>query len=314
MGNADVPIIDISPFMAGSGTATREVPRQVGRACEQTGFLTITGHNVSEALVADAWSVARQFFDLPLAAKMKVHKPGAGRGYIPLGAESLAATRGTPAPGDLKESFNVKEEQPEDLWPERPAELKATWIAYFDAMNSLATTLMRIFAVALGLPERFFDAKIDKPNAVLRATNYPHCDIEPQPGQLRAGAHTDYGTLTILRPDRSQGGLQIYTRSGEWIDVHPVAESFVVNIGDLMMRWTNDRWISTMHRVINPPSGKQLSNRRQSLAFLHNPNREALITCLETCCGPDNLAKYPPVKAGDYLKMKSRSSQELLYS
>ncbi len=178
------------------------------------------------------------------------------------------------------------------------------WRAYYRQMERLARDIMRIFAVALDLPERFFDDKIDKHVSRVRAINYPDQREAPLPGQLRAGEHTDYGSITILKIEDAPGGLQVKTRQGEWLNVEAVPDAFVVNIGDLMMHWTNDRWISTLHRVLNPPRDAALGTRRISLAFFHQPNYDALIECLPSCQGPGNPAKYPPVTSGEHRNRK----------
>ena len=135
--------------------------------------------------------------------------------------------------------------------------------------------------------------------------NYPAPAAPPEPGQLRAGAHTDYGTLTILRAENVVGGLQVQTRAGEWVDVSVPPEAFVVNLGDMLMRWTNDRWRSTLHRVVNPPLSAGAASRRQSLAFFHNPNPDALIECLPNCCDADHPAQYAPITAGAFIAEKA---------
>lgn len=122
-------------------------------------------------------------------------------------------------------------------------------------MEKLADQVLRVFALALDLDEHHFDGKLKNPTSAMRAILYPAQLTPPEPGQLRAGAHTDTGTLTVLRGDDVPGGLQVRIRDGSWVDVHPEPDSFVCNIGDLMMRWTNDRWLSNMHRVANPPPG-----------------------------------------------------------
>jgi isopenicillin N synthase-like dioxygenase len=158
--------------------------------------------------------------------------------------------------------------------------------------------LLHLFALALDIREDFFDDKVDRPNAVLRLINYPPVG-EAQPGQMGAGEHTDYGTLTILWSPESRG-LQVRTRSGEWLDVEASPESFIINIGDLMSNWTNDRWISTLHRV----TPRVNAGRRQSIAFFHNPNPDALIECLPGCCDDAHPARYAPILAGEHLRMK----------
>ena len=309
----NIPIIDISPFFNRDAASKQEVAKKVGYACEKTGFMIIVGHSVSELLVSQASVVAQDFFALSDKEKMEVHMPGKGKGYLPLETESLATgTFGTITPGDLKESFNIGANLKQNLWPNHPIHMRSIWTDYFHAMVELATHIMRIFAVALGLSERFFDNMINNPKAVLRATNYPPLEKAPEPDQFRASPHTDYGTLTIISTN-SKTGLQVCTRIRQWIDVEPPPNSFIVNIGDLMMRWTNDKWISTLHRVINPPPD-QAGKRRQSLVFFHNPNPCVLIKCLDCCCSPKNPPKYPPILAEEYLKAKSRRSLYLDHS
>ena len=160
----------------------------------------------------------------------------------------------------------------ETIWPPAPAGFVDAWKAYYAAMEDLAARIMRVFAVALKLPEDYFAGVIDRPVSALRALNYPHPTVPPQPGQLRAGAHTDYGSLTILLPEAKSGGLQIFTPEREWRPVPPVPGAFIINIGDLMALWTNDRWVSTLHRVVNPAPDAKGSTRRQSFAFFHQPN------------------------------------------
>ena len=142
---------------------------------------------------------------------------------------------------------------PANRWPAQPAALKALYTEYYLRMGALAADLMRLSALALDLPETYFDDKIDRHISRLNVRLYPEQKSAPLPGQLRAAAHTDYGTVTILKPGDTVGGLQVADRQGNWHDVLAVPGSFVVNQGDLMARWTNDRWLSTLHRVANPP-------------------------------------------------------------
>ena len=158
------------------------------------------------------------------------------------------------------------------------------------------------------LPEQYFEDKFDRHHSSLRVINYPDQAQEPLPGQLRAGAHSDYGFLTILRSESSSGGLQAQHRNGAWIDVPTIAGAFVTNIGDAMMRWTNDRWISTVHRVVNPPATGRQSSRRQSIPFFHNPNIDAVIECLEVFCDDDHPPKYGPMTYGEYADLKYRQA------
>jgi isopenicillin N synthase-like dioxygenase len=210
-----VPVIDIAPYRTGDRAAARAVASQVGEACRDIGFLVIAGHGIDPALVQRVDDTARAFFDLPLADKMRVARPAPDvtRGYVPLEGEAVAASRGEVTPGDLNESMmigpvDVPDADPyfrapeagkhfhPNLWPERPPDLRPAWTAYFRAMGDLAVVVMRIFATALDLREDFFDGKIDRHISRLRLRNYPEQPEPPRPGQLRAGAHADYGSLT----------------------------------------------------------------------------------------------------------------------
>jgi isopenicillin N synthase-like dioxygenase len=311
-----VPLVDLGPSFR-DAAGRRETARAIGRACEDIGFFTVVGHGVSEALVREMADVSRAFFDLPLAAKRAVARPRPeqSRGYIGLGDENLAYGLGADTT-DLKEFFAMG---PPDVpsteyytcaaaypsfapnvWPAEPAELRRVWTAYYRAMEGLAAHLMGLFALALELPETFFADKIDRHISGLRVVNYPDQPAAPRPGQLRAGAHSDYGALTILRTEEAPGGLQVKNRRDEWVDVHPEPDSFVINLGDLMMHWTNDRWISTLHRVVNPPRDRALGSRRQSIVFFFQPNYDALVECLPTCGGPERPPRYPPVTSGQH--------------
>ncbi|HEY0912777.1 MAG TPA: 2OG-Fe(II) oxygenase family protein, partial [Bradyrhizobium sp.] len=192
----------------------------------------------------------------------------------------------------------------ENAWPTQPADLRPIWTAYFSAMQDLAADLMRMFALALDLPETFFDDKIDRHISMFRALRYPSQVTPPEPGQMRAGAHSDYGSLTILRQEQRPGGLQVKNKAGDWVDVPAIPGTFVVNIGDLMMQWTNDLWTSTMHRVVNPPRDLAGDSARISLVFFHQPNYDATVSCLPSCASAEQPAKYAPVSSGDHLRSK----------
>ncbi|HIQ51718.1 MAG TPA: 2OG-Fe(II) oxygenase [Pseudomonas pachastrellae] len=191
-----------------------------------------------------------------------------------------------------------------NVWPPELPGFQQAYAEYFAAMGDLARSLMRIFALALELPETFFDDKIDKHISMFRSLRYPHLKEGIEEGQLRAGAHTDYGSLTIVKPDGALGGLQVCNRDGEWVDVPFVEDGFVVNIGDLMMQWTNDQWISTLHRVVNPPEDAAGDQQRQSLVFFHQPNYDVMVECLPSCLADGEKPLYAPVSSGDHLKSK----------
>lgn len=321
-----VPIIDISPAADGhNGLA--EVGRAVDEACRTIGFFVIVGHGVPEAAIDAVWAAAREFFDLPL--EVKRHSPAPSEdyayGYSPIKGEVLARSLGNSTPPDLKESLNMGPlELPavippgaeailaEPRWPEQPASLRPAWEAYFRAMADLAGRLLAIMATGLGLPENHFEPFLSHHSSAMRAINYPHLEARSLPGQLRAGAHTDYGTLSILGYEDAPGGLEVMGPDG-WAAVPVVSGGFVVNLGDMMARWTNDRWVSTLHRVGLPPPDAEASTRRQSIVFFHNVRWDAEVRCLPTCLEPGESPRYEPVLAGPHLLGKFASTVESTY-
>jgi len=324
-----VPIIDISGSVGGDVAARRALAAEIHRACRDIGFFTIVGHGIDEALIERVKDFSRSFFALPVAEKCQ-YKAAPGvkgiRGYRGVGDESLSYSLGQAAPPDYKETFRVgRMDVPDDAyhrahldryfapnpWPERPAAFRAAWEAYYRAMEELSARLMRLFALGLDLPERFFDDRIDRHISHLQANLYPDQDVPPQLDQLRAGAHSDYGSLTVLRQENKPGGLQVQMADGTWSDVQTVPCSFVINIGDLMAYWTNDRWRSTLHRVVNPPREAFGSSARLSLVFFHQPNYDARVECLPSCVDQRHPAKYAPTTSGAHLLGKINKSNTM---
>jgi isopenicillin N synthase-like dioxygenase len=309
-----VPVIDLTSARQGGRTGRRQVARAIDEACREIGFFAITGHGVPDRLVADLRGVAHAFFERPMAEKLAFRHPVAGtnRGYHPVGGEALSKANDAAAPPDLKEFFHVgpvdvgddayytsaegRQHFIPNIWPERPATFERAATEYYRTMSGLIRFLMRLAALALDVDERFFDDKVDRSIGTMRLNYYPAQAVAPRPGQLRASAHTDYGGFTILSGEDVPGGLQVRTRRGDWVDVATTPTSFVVNIGDLLMRWTNDRWLSNLHRVVNPPLVQGASRARLSIAFFTHPNYDVLIECLPSQ-GP---ARHPPVRSGEY--------------
>lgn len=307
-----VPIVDIAPYREGTEADKQAVVAAVGRACTDIGFLIVVGHGVPDELIQRQYGVAREFFDLPDEEKRRVVPPPGGRGgYSPFQNISLARSYGRHAPADLRESLAYGDEGDTVRWPARPATLRATWMEYYQAMERLAIQMLHIFARALDLPETYFDGCVGHGPSNVTIINYPDQQAAPGAGQLRSGEHTDWGPLTIVRTEVAPGGLQVRNKAGEWVDVPVVPGGFVINIGDMMMRWTNDRWVSTVHRVANPPRDLALGSRRQSMVFFLNANGDAEIACIPSCQSADRPPKYPPITAGDYLALKMQQMRSV---
>jgi isopenicillin N synthase-like dioxygenase len=311
-----VPVIDL----AGGEPAAA---RAFGAALETIGFAVVVGHGVPEPVIETAYATAKAFFALPLADKMAHVIPDQAkiRGYLPVGIESVALTLDKDQPADLCEALVFRTltreaERPAEawapnLWPDKPAGLRDHVGAYCAAVYGFARRLYRITALALDLPEDYFAAAFADPSFVLRLVNYPDQPTPPLPNQLRYGAHHDYGGLTILRQDSAPGGLEICGRDGVWRDVPVIPHSFVINVGDLMSRWTNGRWRSTLHRVVNPPRHLTGSTQRLSMVLFTTPNEATEIACLPSCCDAEHPAQFEPVRAGAYVLAKIAKSMEL---
>lgn len=307
-------------------SAKAEVAREWDRACREVGFIKVKDHGVPRQVIADIWKATETFFDQPQAEKMSVPmEDGYPYGYTGVGLENLLgsldkdATEATP--GDLKEMFNIclgsanpAPDMPAPRWPKLSdatflQELQRSYKAYYQELASLAETLYRVCALALGLEEHWFESKNGQHRNVIRAIHYPAQRApmpQPKPGQVRASMHTDYGSLTILRlgGERPEG-LQVMDSTGTWVDitVKPDEDVFVINLGDLMARWTNDRWLSTPHQVINPKDEAGARARRLSIAYFCNINMDADVECIPTCTG-ETGSKYAAIKAGEWLMRK----------
>lgn len=301
-----LPLIDIAPLYGTDNAAWRDVATQIDAACRDWGFFYITGHGIPPERIDALLAAAKAFFALPEAEKLKIDitRTAHHRGYGAIATEQLDPTQ----PSDLKETFDMgfhmAADHPEVLadkplrGPNRHPDLPG-WAAlmeqHYADMQALAQTLLRAIALALGIERDFFDARFAEPISVFRMIHYPPRHTARSADQPGAGAHTDYGCVTLLYQDDA-GGLQVRNVHGEWIDAPPIPGSFVVNIGDMMARWSNDRYTSTPHRVISP-----LGVHRYSMPFFAEPHPDTEISCLPNCSSADNPPKYPPVTSAEYL-------------
>jgi isopenicillin N synthase-like dioxygenase len=304
-----IPVIDVAPLLAGTPDQARAVAQALGRACREVGFFYIVGHGVPRELRTRVFDAAIAFFSGPASIREAASfaGPGSNRGYIRLGGEALDPSK----PADVKEAFNIGLELPPDdpdllarapfraanLWPEI-AGFRDTMLAYFNAVWRLGRDLHRGFALDLGLEGDFFESKLDKPLATMRLLHYPPVTTPLAQGQLGAGVHTDYGNVTLLATD-AVGGLMVQDRSGRWLDAPVMADAFVCNIGDCLMRWSNDVYVSTPHKVVSPPGAD-----RYSVAFFLDPNPDAIVACLPTCISEERPAKYGPITGANFLRSR----------
>ena len=326
-----IPLIDLSPFWNSTRDSlkTKNLLQAVDSALKETGFLCITGTPLTPEYVGNAQAVAQEFFDLPLDEKMKSaairYK---SRGYTALGEQGLSYAmdaddlkQNTTQPSDLFERYRIgpiddyagmgDEIKPyletayaPNQWPGGVPRFEPLMKDFYRSMNQLSRDLMRVFALTLGLEEAWFEDKINRGMSSLAINHYPAQETPPLPGQLRAGAHTDFGTLTIVAATSGPGGLQIRNRQKQWVDVQTSPDCFVVNIGDMMAQWSNDRWVSTVHRVVNPPLEVAKTSKRLSMVFFHQPNPDAVVSCIPTCSDEINPIKYQDTLAGVYISEK----------
>ncbi|MCD0449950.1 hypothetical protein LO762_12220 [Actinocorallia sp. API 0066] len=309
-----VPIIDLTPWFQGSPDGRAAVARAVDAALRETGFLLVTGHGVPEALRADIRAAAKRFFALPRDVKDAYATTVGGRGWLPPGVEANGYAEGTATPPDLKESFAVGAREttgdaavdgfwfPPNVFPGEVPELRALLEDYLARMRALGDELLRICAAALDLPLDFFTAKTSHPSYTLNLNWYPPLAVTgaPEPGQFRIGPHTDFGTVTILDREPGTGGLQVWGEEDGWVDAPFVPDSFTINTGDLLSRWTGERWKSNRHRVLAPDASAP-EEELMSLIFFYETDPGAVI---ESIPAPLGRVAHPPVRAADYLGAK----------
>ncbi|PYI16321.1 Clavaminate synthase-like protein [Aspergillus violaceofuscus CBS 115571] len=334
-----IPIIDFGPFLHGTPADKHEVAMSVVHAFKTSGFLYLSNHGVPPSVVSHVFGTSARFFARPQAQKDSLcwTTPQANRGYVKTGQEKLrtveegdndddddddvAESRSIP---DLKETMEIGREGVAGLpnrWPEHldaaGQDFKAVMLSFFERCKALHTAVMRAIALGMHLPEHYFDSSVDAGDNNLRLLHYPAVDkrvFRDNPLQVRAGEHSDYGSITLLFQD-GRGGLQVRSPRGTFVDATPVADTVVVNAGDLLARWSNDTIKSTRHRVVEPPRVVVEDDKddkddedtgvypdRYSIAYFCNPNNDQMIEAIPGTYGEDiRPLKYPGITAGDYL-------------
>lgn len=326
-------VIDLSSFYSEGAAGRRRVAAEIDAACREIGFFAVVGHGVDADLVEGTRKAVRAFFALPEAAKLATRPATAnGRGYVPLEGEVLSSTTAFRTAPDMKESFSIGPFDVGDgpyfryepsgiafapnIWPSHPPQLSLLLRRYYRALAMLADDLMTLTSLAFGLPENWFAAKFDRPTSALRVLHYPP-RVSLEGDQFPASAHTDYGTWTILKKRPGETGLQAQSVRGDWIDVIAPEGAFVVNVGDLLMRWTGGHWLSTLHRVV--PVEQVEEGGEVSLVFFQQPNWDVVIYPftksdvhryeLEARYKPDSTERhYLGVMVGEFVFGKYRTS------
>ncbi len=301
---SDIPLVDVAPGFARSPDH-RRVGAELVAALENTGFAYVVGHGVPRELIDRAFAASRDFHALPVEAKLAIKQNAAHRGYMPFSTSTIVtSTVAKVTKPNQSESFMMMHElAPDDpdllagkplqgpnQWPAALPEFKPTVLAYHDALGAVSARLVQCIAVGLGLDRNFFDAEFRRPTTFVRMLHYTPRPPDAPDDLFGSAPHTDYGYLTLVAQDDT-GGLEVKRREGGWISATPVDGAFVLNAADILMRWTNNRLVSTPHRVVN-----RSARDRYSIAYFHDPSMDAIVAPL-----PGSTAQFPAVRYGDYL-------------
>ena len=303
-----IPVIDVGPAFAGAPGALQRAAAELCAALEGVGFFLIVNHGVDRGLIARTFAEARRFHAQPAEAKLALRMNEHNNGYMALGRYAVwtSDVNANDKP-DLNEAFFVKREREAhdplvragrrfagpNRWPENLPGFRDSVLAYTDAVDALGRRMVRVCAVALGLPTDYFDEPFAESQFSFRLTHYP--PVAAEQNQFGIAPHTDANFMTFLAQTEVPG-LQLRLPSGEWLDVPYVADSFAVNAGDMLNRWTNGRFKSTPHRAL-PPVGRP----RYAIPFFLGPHIDTVITCLPTCANATTPPRFPPITYSDYL-------------
>ncbi len=306
--NPALPVIDLTGFGRGDMALDASVAEAIRHACEDRGFMYVVGHGVPQETLDALRAASEAFFALPDTDKHVVGKEHStcNRGYEPLAAQTLEPG----APPDQKESYYIGVDLPEDdprvvagkfnhgpnQWPLQPESFKPAAEAYFTHMLAFGEKLMQGMALSLDLPRDYFSGFTTDPMGTLRLLHYPPQRANAAPDEKGCGAHTDFGGLTLLWQDEV-GGLEVLDKDGGWVAAPPIMGAYVVNLGDMIQRWTNGRYKSTEHRVINR-SGRE----RYSIPFFYTGNPDHEVACIESCLAQGETPAYPPITVSGHIQ------------
>ena len=314
-----IPVLDLAGALVPGGPRSAEVAREFRSAAMASGFFYVRHHGVDAAMVERQFDVTRRLMALPIERReaLSIRHSPIMRGYEGLGAQTLDAAMKP----DLKESFYCGMDWPADhpyvkagyqtygpsQWPAELPDVRAHCEAYIDAMNALSLRLMQLMALSLGLSEDYFDAACRDPMVTLRMVRYPAHPEGADERTFGAGAHTDWGAVTVLAQD-AHGGLEVQMPNGSWVPATPMEGSFVVNLGDMIPRWTNGLYHSNPHRVRNLYSG---GAARYSIPFFYEPEYLARIVPVPGTVPAGEAPRYMPCTAGEHLQEMYRTTYGL---
>jgi isopenicillin N synthase-like dioxygenase len=314
MNTVNIPRLDLNSYINGDEGQRKQFSDAIGKAFNETGFVTITNHGLNKQLIDKLYEDVKALFALPDDVKAKYEIPGlAGqRGYTGKGKETA---KGFTQP-DLKEFWQIgqtvtdgsplKDEYPENLVVDELPTFNATTLEVYARLEYAGKYLLQAIAVYLGLPESYFDNKVHNGNSILRTLHYfPIINPDSIPDDaVRAGAHEDINLITLLI-GASADGLELLTREDKWFPVKAYGEDLVVNVGDMLQRLTNNKLKSTTHRVVNPPR-ELMKFSRYSVPFFLHPKSNMDLTCLPSCIDKNHPKQYEDITAGEYLDERLR--------
>lgn len=303
----EFPIIDLGDYVANRPDAAQQTAMQLRQALEQVGFYAVINHGVPRAAIEGIFTQARRFHALPRERKMALAFSPDFTGYIPPAAHVLRTSKvNDNTTGDLNEAFFMEREQaPEgapaeraaafrtaNQWPQEWPDFRAALMAYYRMLEQFGRSLLPLYARALDLPAHYFEAAFAWPQASLRLSHYP--PLPRQDNQFGIAPHTDAGFLTIL-PQSDVDGLHIRPPACDWIKAPRIPGALCINSGDMLKRWTNDRFLSTRHMAVN-----ESNQARYAAVFFFSPDLDYEMACLPTCCSHDKPPKYPPITYRQY--------------
>ena len=309
-----IPIVDLAAFRKGEQNAREAAATEITRALETSGFFGIRNHGVGDEIITDAFTASRAFHALPLERKLAIEINSGHRGYMPMADQHRAEAQHPNLSASFLSGVELARDDPAVLaglpmhavnqWPADLPGFHEAIVTYHAALTDVGMHMVDLFEAALDVESGFLAKSFEAPLAFIRALHYPPTPANLPDGQFGAAPHSDFGFVTILAQD-DVGGLQVQTIDGDWIDAPNLPGVLLVNVGDMLMRWTNDRFRSTVHRVINADGVD-----RYSIPFFFDPQFDTVVACIDSCCSPDNPPRYPRTSWGEFLNERFNANHK----